>query len=141
MGPQTIFDPQQPTALLYGLPAETRAGDAARAILQQLGVAAKEVTAQQLLQPVGALAGLWQAPAAPLFFGKAPDGPVLVAAGFMPEQLDLLLAALRGQRISIPLKAVLTPHNQSWSLLALIEELQREHAAMHAGPQPSATEN
>lgn len=116
--------------LLYGLPKETPAGSAAREILAALGIAVTEVASYQLLQPVGVLAG-FDGEAAQLYFGRAPHQPVLVMAGFSSAQLDGLLAALRHAGVVIPLKAVLTEHNRNWSMLALIEELQREHATMH----------
>lgn len=119
-----------PRALLYGMPGETPAGGAAREILAALGIAVTEVAPYQLLQPVGLLAGCGGEPAQ-LYFGRAPREPVLILAGFSPAQLDGLLAALRRAGIHIPLKAVLTQHNRDWSLLSLIEELRREHAAMH----------
>ena len=119
-----------PRVLLYGLPKETPVGSAACAICAALGIAITEVASYQLLQPVGVLAGMDGEPAQ-LYFGRAPQEPVLVMAGFSSSQLDGLLAALRRGGIVIPLKAVLTETNQNWSLLALIEELQREHAAMH----------
>lgn len=119
-----------PRVLLYGLPKETPAGRAAREVLAAPGIAVTEVAPYQLLQPVGVLAG-YGGEAAQLYFGRAPQEPVLVMAGFSSAGLDGLLAALRRAGIVIPLKAVLTQHNRNWSLLALIEELQREHAAMH----------
>ena len=118
--------------LLYGLPKETPAGRAAREILAALGIAVTEVAPYQLLQPVGVLAG-YEGEAAQLYFGSAPQELVLMMAGFSSVQLDSLLAALRRAGIVIPLKAVLTQHNRNWSFLSLIEELQREHAAMHPG--------
>ena len=121
--------------LLYGLPRETPAGGAAREIFAALGIAVTEVAPYQLLQPVGVLAGCGGEPAQ-LYFGRSPQEPVLVMAGFSSVQLDGLLAALRGAGVSIPLKAVLTEHNRNWSLLALMEELQREHAAMHPETYP-----
>lgn len=116
--------------LLYGLPKETPAGGAVREICAALGIAVTEVAPYQLLQPVGVLAGMDGEPAQ-LYFGRAPQQPVLVMAGFSSAGLDGLLSALRSGGIRTPLKAVLTETNQNWSLLALIEELQREHAAMH----------
>ena len=126
----TCADASRARVLLYGLPKETPADSAAREILAALGVAATEVAPYQLLQQVGVLAG-YEGEEAQLYFGRAPQEPVLVMAGFSSAQLDGLLAALRRAGIVIPLKAVLTEHNRSWSLLALIEELQREHAAMY----------
>lgn len=119
-----------PLALLYGLPEDTPAGGAARAVFAGLGVAVREVTAQQLLYPAGTLAG-YGGPPGPRFFGKAPEEPALLMAGFSRAMLDTALDALRESGVSVPLKAVLTPHNQGWSMLELIGELRREHAATH----------
>ena len=125
-------DTAVPRVLLYSLPKETPAGAAAREVLSALDIAVTEVAPYQLLQPVGVLAG-YEGEAAQLYFGRAPQEPVLVMAGFSSAQLDGLLAALRRAGVVIPLKAVLTEHNRNWSMLALMEELQREHAAMHPG--------
>ncbi len=119
-----------PCVLLYGLPRDTHAGGAARAVFTGLGATVREVAPEQLLCPVGALAGCG-GPFGPRFFGKAPEEPGLVMAGFSRAMLDAALGALRKSGVSIPLKAMLTPHNQDWSMLELIGELRREHAAMH----------
>lgn len=131
-GPDVRLSQTQSAArvLLYGLPDETPAGSALRKICAALRIAVTEVAPYQLLQPAGLLAGCGGKPAA-LYFGRAPQQPVLVMAGFSSALLDELLAALRRGGVCIPLKAVLTQTNQSWSMLALMEELGREHAAMH----------
>lgn len=122
--------PNAPRALLYGLPGDTPAGGAARAVFARLGVAVTEVPPHRLLQPVGVLAGCGGAEG-PRFFGRAPEEAALVLAGFSPALLDAALGALRQSGVLIPLKAVLTEQNQNWSMLALIGELRREHAALH----------
>lgn len=46
-------------------------------------------------------------------------------------RIDRLLKDFRENGISrIDLKAVVTPHNQKWTLLDLISELRQEHAVM-----------
>ena len=56
---------------------------------------------------------------------------ILVFVAFSEEKLDLFLRAYRQAGIApIPLKAVLTPHNCSWSVYELTQELMREHIAM-----------
>ena len=93
----------RPLALLYGLPESTETGRGVRAALEEQGFSSKEIAPEQLLQPVGALAGLG---------GKAAP-----------------LDALREAGVHVPLKAVVTKHNKTWSVLALLEELQREREA------------
>ena len=59
----------RPLALLYGLPESTETGRGVRAALEEQGFSSKEIAPEQLLQPVGALAGLG-GKAAPLYSGK-----------------------------------------------------------------------
>lgn len=57
--------------------------------------------------------------------------PLLLFCHLNSAQLDRLLPALR--KAGVPrtcLKAVLTPHNASWTLRALYEELCKEREAM-----------
>lgn len=121
----------RPLVLLYGLPAHTDAGRGVRAVLAQQGLEAREIEPGQLLQPVGALAGLG-GKAAPAYMGDAPDTQMLLMSNFANGQINALLDALRKASVQVPLKAVVTKHNRTWSVLALLEELQREHAAVHS---------
>lgn len=102
---QNIPNANAPRALLYGLPGDTPAGGAARAVFARLGVAVTEVAPRQLLQTAGMLAGYGGEPA-PLYFGRAPEEPALLMAGFSPALLDAALGALRQSGVLIPLKAV-----------------------------------
>jgi hypothetical protein len=53
---------------------------------------------------------------------------VMIFSGFSQEDLEEFLSEYKEAGIEIiPLKAVLTPHNYTWSLYELIRELQREH--------------
>ena len=53
-------------------------------------------------------------------------------SGLQENSLQLFLAAYREAQIEqIPLKAIVTPHNISWSIYELSRELASEHAAMH----------
>ncbi len=77
------------------------------------------------------LAGLDDDPGAALPYAGGPlGGRMLVLCG-LEDRLDALLPALAragaGQEC---LKAVLTPHNRSWSVLRLHQELLRERQAM-----------
>ena len=95
--------------------------------MEEQGFSSKEIAPEQLLQPVGALAGLG-GKAAPLYSGEAPDAQLLLMSNFTS------LSSMRcwthcGNGRARPLKAVVTKHNKTWSVLALLEELQREREA------------
>lgn len=50
----------------------------------------------------------------------------VIFSGFSGKQMDPVLAELRKSGVSIPLKAVLTPSNQGWSVKKLVSELEKE---------------
>ena len=54
----------------------------------------------------------------------------LVFSGILQKNISSLLKELKINGINIPLKAMVTPSNQSWSLFDLIEELKKEHKFM-----------
>ena len=118
----------RPLALLYGLPESTETGRGVRAALEEQGFSSKELAPEQLHQPVGASAGLG-GNAAPLYSREAPDAQLLLMSNFTSPQLNAVLDALREAGVHVPLKAVVTKHNKTWSVLALLEELQREREA------------
>lgn len=60
-----------------------------------------------------------------------PECEVLIMSGLKSTVIDKVLKALKSNNISIDLKCTVTPVNQNWELYRLIEELQREHKAMH----------
>ncbi|MBR6871899.1 MAG: DUF3783 domain-containing protein [Ruminococcus sp.] len=60
----------------------------------------------------------------------APAGECLIFAGFDRPELSEAVSGLRQAGLSVPLKAVCTPHNQDWTLRSLMAELAREHARM-----------
>lgn len=81
---------------------------------------------------IGALAGI---PGVAPKAGKIPAGyklpEILIFHDLSSDALDFFLAAYRKAGIEpVALKAIVTPHNQSWPLYALTEELQKERAAM-----------
>ncbi len=60
----------------------------------------------------------------------AAAGECVIFSGISGKRLDLLLKAMRGAGLDIPLKAVVTAHNQSKSVEWLLGELAKEHEAM-----------
>ena len=59
-------------------------------------------------------------------------GPVraVILAGIKEKELHQTLSAYRGTGLPRPLWATLTPFSESWTLSALIKELEQERAAM-----------
>ncbi len=57
-------------------------------------------------------------------------GECVIFSGINSKRLDLLLKAMRGEGLDIPLKAVVTAHNQNKSIEWLIGELSKEHEAV-----------
>ncbi len=61
--------------------------------------------------------------------------PALLLANFKSRDLDTLLDLMRQAKVSIPLKAVVTPTNKNWVFGDLLAHLQEEHAAFTAAKE------
>lgn len=117
----------KPLALHYGLPEDKRHGLCA--VLEEMGIAHAQILPEQLGQPVGLLAGIGGKAAAP-YTGEAPNEQLLLLSNLERAELNRLLDSLRDAGVSIPLKAIVTKHNKTWSVIALLEELGREREAV-----------
>ncbi len=119
-----------PTLLLFNIPPWKRA----RIQVQALRCACR-------LQPVPP--ELYGRTLGDILSGAAAAGPaeepfteeLLVMAGLNDRQMDALLSGLRRQKVSVALKAVVTPTNAGWTANALYAELCREREAFAAGRQ------
>lgn len=58
------------------------------------------------------------------------DGECVIFSGISSKRLDLLLKEMRRAGLDIPLKAVVTAHNQNQSVEWLLRELAKEHEAI-----------
>lgn len=105
---------------------------ALRLLCMMLKVQLRPVPREQLMQPVGYLAGVKGVEvAAEGYAGNEAQEEMLVMCGFMRSDLDRLLAGIRKSKLqSVKLKAMLTQHNALWSGLALLKELAQEHEYM-----------
>ena len=56
-----------------------------------------------------------------------PQTPAMAMGGLAGKRLDQLLNAMRQQQIDLPVKMVITQHNERWPFGTLIEEVGREH--------------
>ena len=121
-------------ALLYG--AETEKEKQVRRALGNIGLKTLTLTADDLGETVGALAGKAPRTGAPSG-AESVRAEVLILCGGGEGTLDRVLAALRRGGIRIEYKAVLTETNGVWTLRQLIGELAREHAALAGGFPPA----
>lgn len=60
----------------------------------------------------------------------AADGECVIFSGISGKRLDAVLKAIRENGATIPLKAIVTEHNQSKSVEWLLAELSKEHDAI-----------
>lgn len=117
---------------------------------RRMGISVKSLGQADLNRQVGALAGIQSAGKAvkKTVKGSAEENPepapgqerapasyqlpeVMIFSGFPDGHLDEFLGAYRKEGIRpVPLKAVVTPYNFSWTLYQLVQELAREHMAM-----------
>lgn len=65
------------------------------------------------------------------YTGDELESSMMIFAGIPDNKLNLLLKSLRGKKVQLPYKAILTPTNSSWTPLECFEELVREHKAMN----------
>lgn len=106
---------------------------ALKLICMMLRTQLRAVKREELLQPVGYLAGLPEvAPVSEVYSGDEGQEEMLLMCGFSRQDLDRLLAAVKkGKLRQVALKAMLTPTNCTWNGLQLLQELSQEHAYMH----------
>lgn len=101
-----------------------------RFILFKLGLSAREVSPAEFDRPIGALAGLEGFEPAETAAGDPFAGEMLVMCGLSSPQFSAFLNALRQNRCTVALKAVLTETNAWWSAARLYRELAAEHEAL-----------
>ena len=117
----------KPVIISYGLSVEQ--SDKLSGIAQKLNISHKAAAADEAGEKIGYLCGFRgfeRSENAEVLEGKQ----CLMFSGIQRKELDVLLGELRAAGISVPLKAMVTPSNQSWTLSALITELEKEHEFM-----------
>lgn len=120
--------------LLLRLDEDSPAGRKVRDILREMKLPAVTLSPLEAGQTVGYLAGLpgFSARNAPLP-ARAANQPFLLMVGLSEAQQTRLLTAMAAAGVHIPLKAVLTQTNQTWTLSQLLSEISREHAFLNRG--------
>ncbi len=118
-----------PIALLYNVTSPEKL-NAVDKCLSSLGIGRRTVEPEEFCCPVGYLAGREGYESAAL----TPDGvftdEMLVLCDFPKLQFDLFLDMMKKEKVSIPLKAVLTETNAGWSSVKLHDQISAEHQAM-----------
>ena len=105
-----------------------------RNVLLLMKARSKVVAEEQILQPVGVLAGMMDpVESEPADLSEFTD-EMLVISGFYSQRIDQLLTKLRKAGVGdIKYKAALTPTNMHWTGLELYRELAKEREAIANG--------
>ena len=119
-----------PMVLCYNLQPEKLGR--LRVLALRLGIGVRVVEPEKFGLPVGALAGVLEAPETVEEVQPFSD-EMLVMAHFRPGMLDAFLNGFRQSRIpSVKLKAMLTETNAAWNGARLHREIRAEHEQMEA---------
>lgn len=122
--------PLAPCALVWNYP-DTEPDFAALAdACRAEGLTLTPVTPADTGRTIASLCGGPGPASAPALTGDWPAA--LIMNGLDRSRLDSFLTRLRAGGVSIPLKAMVTPTNQGWTLAALLAELVREREAFAA---------
>ena len=119
--------------VLYNLGEDTSRGARVRAILAKLNIPAETVTAEQLNETVGHLAGLdgYEA-AGEKYTGTAPDTEFMLLCNLPEALLDRFLDAMQTDGLRIDHKAVVTAYNRDIELHELMGDISEEHDVFQA---------
>ena len=120
--------------VLYYTPDPQDSAAKLKGVLVRMGIRIRNVAPDQVLEQVGALAGM---PGFRLLEERGTGLAVipqkmLVMYLFSSQRMDVLLRNLRkGGVPRIDLKAVITESNCQWTFYHLYEEISEEHRQMH----------
>ena len=119
--------------VLYNLGDDTSRGARVRAILAKLNIPVETVTAEQLNETVGHLAGLdgYEA-AGEKYTGTAPDTEFMLLCNLPEALLDKFLDAMQTDGLRIDHKAVVTAYNRDMELHELMGDISEEHDVFQA---------
>ena len=107
-----------------------------KGVLVRMGVRIRNVAPEQVLQPVGTLAGISGYERTEIGYVPETELPaipdeMLVMHGFTGRRIDELLLGLRKAGApKVELKAVVTESNAGWTFYHLYEEIKEEHERM-----------
>lgn len=95
--------------------------------LEQMQIETRIVQESELGLTTGALAGYQSGASKHCETTEPPQTPAMAMGGLSGKRLDELLNAMQRDNVELPIKMVITPHNESWQFGKLIEEVSREH--------------
>ena len=121
-------------ALLWNFPAGSPGYDAVERAARACRVALRPVDNGALGALVGDLCAGKPAPAfAPLI--AVPERPALIVSGLSHQtgELGRFIDLVKDSGADLPLRAMVTPTSEGWTLARLLLELNREHDAVGGG--------
>lgn len=96
-----------------------------------LGYRVRHIEKAEYQKPVGELAGICEnVEASSDYDGGGFGEEMLILSPATEEMFNKALFLMRKEKVQVKLKAVVTPVNQSWTSLALYEEIKKEHEYM-----------
>lgn len=99
-------------------------------IAKKLNVSHKPVPLDSANEKIGCLCGFKGFEKTGVPCEAPPMEQCLIFSGIQRKNIEALLKELKSAQLIIPLKAMVTPSNQRWTLTALITELKKEHKLM-----------
>ena len=118
-----------PEVLLYNLTDKKSAG--VKLLCSQLGVAYRTVAPEDFGRPIGALLGLSDDPRVQP--NAAFTEEMLYLIDMQGGLLNIFLSQLSKRKLAVPLKAVMTESNLSFTSCELCRELSAEREAIQKG--------
>lgn len=124
--------------VLYYTPEKSEADRLIKSVMIRLGIRIRNIGPEQTGEKVGVLAGLAEAQSGEKTEEEPPviSEKMLVFCGLGRQKLEEVLFQLRRAGAPpVPMKAMMTEHNQGWSLYELYRELLEEHEKMNGNAE------
>lgn len=119
------------TAFLYCIDSDKSA--VIEKVFAPMGISVKAVGEDEYHKPLSALVFGIGKEAEPAERAGTIDEPMMILHGLDRNLLDKAVTALRKNDVIIPLKAITTPTNLSWSSVKVFQNLKEEHKAFKKG--------
>lgn len=123
-------------ALLWRFDADSAGYAGVERAARLCGVALRTVGNTELGALVGDLCA-GKTPEAAVLPAAVPELPALVVSGLSHQtgELGRFIDLVRESGADLPLRAMVTPTSKTWTLAALLQELNREHEAVAGGSE------
>lgn len=116
---------------LIGYCIEDEKKNALRAVAKEINIDINFIGIEYAGEKVGFAAGINSIGSVGIIPEDPPKCEALIMSGVKSSMIDKALRAMREKNIVIDLKCTVTPINRDWEIYRLIDELKREHEAMH----------